>query len=291
MTLRIAMAVCASVRPREGELARHRPPHANHDDARKPSVVSPRVRECPPRHRYGAIMGQCLAGCRTSTPGRRALQFFDLRRRVMATAARACLRDIGIRCGKATMVKGAPQLRSGHGIPVAKGRILDEGNEDPEHPVLPARLTPTEQEFFVELRRLVDTSGLSARKLAGMTHCGTPDPEGPVNRPRAPSTRSRNGRTVNGQSLRPRVAGPHAHRSAGHRRHGRREPGRVVGAGIHAHPYPQETGDAVPQPRAPGRRRTTPPRMPCLRANRTAAGRGGTRTTPRAAPLLQFLQA
>jgi tetratricopeptide (TPR) repeat protein len=40
-------------------------------------------------------------------------------------------------------------------------------NQDQRHPPLPVRLTSAEREFYTELRRLVDASGLSAAELSG----------------------------------------------------------------------------------------------------------------------------
>jgi hypothetical protein len=49
-------------------------------------------------------------------------------------------------------------------------------NRDQRRPALPVRLTPGERDFFVTLRQLVDTSGLSVHALADMT--SSPHPPG-----------------------------------------------------------------------------------------------------------------
>jgi tetratricopeptide (TPR) repeat protein len=126
------------------------------------------------------------------------------------------------------------------------------GNEDHRHPVLPARLTPTEQEFFVELRRLVDTSGLSARKLAGMTRLpGTPDPRPGESSPRAKYTVTQWQNWLNGQSLPPRVAVRMLAEALAIADMDAGNLAELWALAFMPTPYPQETGDEVPRPRHP----------------------------------------
>jgi tetratricopeptide (TPR) repeat protein len=79
------------------------------------------------------------------------------------------------------------------------------GNHDQARPALPARLTPAEREFFVALRRLVDTSGLPPDVLAGRAAspvAGAAEPGELAGQYTAGQWRN----WINGQSLPPRKA-------------------------------------------------------------------------------------
>jgi tetratricopeptide (TPR) repeat protein len=127
-------------------------------------------------------------------------------------------------------------------------------NDDHSHPVLPARLTPTEREFFLELRRLVDTSGLSLRRLADMTRL--PGPESAAPGPRESSARARYSATqwqnwLHGQSLPPRMA---VRMLAEALAPAEIDAGNLVELWALAFmptAYPQESGDTVARPRQP----------------------------------------
>jgi tetratricopeptide (TPR) repeat protein len=89
-------------------------------------------------------------------------------------------------------------------------------NHDQGRPALPVRLTSAEREFFVALRRLVDTSGLSVRRLADTTSPARladatrlPGPSAPEPDDAFPDTRytaTQWQNWLNGQSLPPRKA-------------------------------------------------------------------------------------
>lgn len=74
-------------------------------------------------------------------------------------------------------------------------------NHDQRRPPLPARLTPAERDFYVELRRLVDAAGLSFRALEESTSAAKSDNGEPHF-----YSKSQWGRWLNGQSLPPRKA-------------------------------------------------------------------------------------
>jgi len=74
-------------------------------------------------------------------------------------------------------------------------------NRDQRRPPLPARLTPAEREFYVELRRLVDAAGLSFRALEESTSSSRSD-----SGESSFYSKSQWGRWLNGQSLPPRKA-------------------------------------------------------------------------------------
>jgi tetratricopeptide (TPR) repeat protein len=74
-------------------------------------------------------------------------------------------------------------------------------NHDQRRPPLPARLTPAERDFFVELRRLVDAAGLSFRALEESTSTTKSD-----SGESSFYSKSQWGRWLNGQSLPPRKA-------------------------------------------------------------------------------------
>jgi tetratricopeptide (TPR) repeat protein len=74
-------------------------------------------------------------------------------------------------------------------------------NNDRQRPPLPARLTPAERDFYVELRRLVDAAGLSFRALEESTSTTKSD-----SGESSFYSKSQWGRWLNGQSLPPRKA-------------------------------------------------------------------------------------
>jgi tetratricopeptide (TPR) repeat protein len=74
-------------------------------------------------------------------------------------------------------------------------------NHDQRRPPLPFRLTPAERDFYVELRRLVDASGLSFRALEESTSAARSD-----SGESSFYSKSQWGRWLNGQSLPPRKA-------------------------------------------------------------------------------------
>ncbi len=74
-------------------------------------------------------------------------------------------------------------------------------SHDQRRPPLPARLTPAERDFYVELRRLVDAAGLSFRALEESTSTTKSD-----SGESAFYSKSQWGRWLNGQSLPPRKA-------------------------------------------------------------------------------------
>ena len=74
-------------------------------------------------------------------------------------------------------------------------------NHDQRRPPLPARLTPAERDFYVELRRLVDAAGLSFRALEESTSAARSD-----SGESSFYSKSQWGRWLNGQSLPPRKA-------------------------------------------------------------------------------------
>jgi tetratricopeptide (TPR) repeat protein len=74
-------------------------------------------------------------------------------------------------------------------------------NNDRQRPPLPARLTPAERDFYMELRRLVDAAGLSFRALEESTST-TKSASGESSF----YSKSQWGRWLNGQSLPPRKA-------------------------------------------------------------------------------------
>ena len=74
-------------------------------------------------------------------------------------------------------------------------------NNDQRRPPLPARLTPAERDFYLELRRLVDAAGLSFRALEESTSTTKSD-----SGESSFYSKSQWGRWLNGQSLPPRKA-------------------------------------------------------------------------------------
>ena len=74
-------------------------------------------------------------------------------------------------------------------------------SHDQRRPPLPARLTPAERDFYLELRRLVDVAGLSFRALEESTSARKSD-----SGESAFYSKSQWGRWLNGQSLPPRKA-------------------------------------------------------------------------------------
>jgi hypothetical protein len=74
-------------------------------------------------------------------------------------------------------------------------------DHDQRRPPLPARLTPAERDFYVELRRLVDLAGLSFRALEEATSVARSDSS-----ESSFYSKSQWGRWLNGQSLPPRKA-------------------------------------------------------------------------------------
>jgi tetratricopeptide (TPR) repeat protein len=127
-------------------------------------------------------------------------------------------------------------------------------NEDQGRPALPVRLTSSEREFFVALRRLVDASGLSLRRLADMTRvAGLASPESSELSSQAKYTVTQWQNWLNGQSLPPRMAVRMltdalviADRDAGNLPE-------LWALAFMPTPYPQEASDAVPRPRHPPR--------------------------------------
>jgi len=125
-------------------------------------------------------------------------------------------------------------------------------NHDQTRPALPARLTTAEREFFVALRRAVDTSGLSLRRLADMRQLPaalTPQASEPAPRTRYTATQWQN--WLNGQSLPPRVAVRMLTETLAGADTNPANLAELWALAFMPTPYPQETGDAVPRPRHP----------------------------------------
>jgi tetratricopeptide (TPR) repeat protein len=120
-------------------------------------------------------------------------------------------------------------------------------NHDQRRPALPARLTSAEREFFVMLRQLVDTSGLSLHALAEVTSQPGPEPgESPAP---AEYTAVQWGDWLNGHSLPPRKA---VRRFAESLAKADADAGNLVELWALAFmptPYPQEPGGALVRPR------------------------------------------
>jgi tetratricopeptide (TPR) repeat protein len=94
------------------------------------------------------------------------------------------------------------RIWSGHEYVAKAGRWMQDDNK--ARLALPARLTPAEREFFVALRRLVDTSGLSLRRLTDMSGPPSPRPGKSAARTRYSAAQWQN--WLNGRSLPPRKA-------------------------------------------------------------------------------------
>lgn len=117
-------------------------------------------------------------------------------------------------------------------------------NHDQRRPPLPARLTPAERDFFLELRRLVDAAGLSFRVLEESTSIIKSDSGGSFF-----YSKSQWGRWLNGQSLPPRKA---VRKLAEILVKEDIEAEHLVdmwGRAFLPNPYPQEPGTALVRPR------------------------------------------
>ncbi|HTU75265.1 MAG TPA: tetratricopeptide repeat protein [Trebonia sp.] len=122
-------------------------------------------------------------------------------------------------------------------------------NDDYSHPVLPARLTPAEQEFFLELRRVVETSGMSLRRLADMTRL----PGSGESSTRAKYTATQWQNWLHGQSLPPRMAVRMLAEALATTGLDARNLVELWALAFMPTPYPQEAGDTVPRPRHPAK--------------------------------------
>jgi tetratricopeptide (TPR) repeat protein len=117
-------------------------------------------------------------------------------------------------------------------------------NHDRQRPPLPARLTPAERDFYVELRRLVDAAGLSFRALEESTSTTRSD-----SGESSFYSKSQWGRWLNGQSLPPRKA---VRRLAEKLAREDIEAEHLVdmwGRAFVPNEYPQEPGTALVRPR------------------------------------------
>lgn len=117
-------------------------------------------------------------------------------------------------------------------------------NHDQRRPPLPARLTPAERDFFLELRRLVDAAGLSFRVLEESTSIIKSD-----SGESSFYSKSQWGRWLNGQSLPPRKA---VRKLAEILVKEDIEAEHLVdmwGRAFLPNPYPQEPGTALVRPR------------------------------------------
>jgi tetratricopeptide (TPR) repeat protein len=117
-------------------------------------------------------------------------------------------------------------------------------NHDRQRPPLPARLTPAERDFYVELRRLVDAAGLSFRALEESTSTTKSD-----SGESSFYSKSQWGRWLNGQSLPPRKA---VRRLAEKLAQEDIEAEHLVdmwGRAFVPNQYPQEPGTAMVRPR------------------------------------------
>jgi tetratricopeptide (TPR) repeat protein len=117
-------------------------------------------------------------------------------------------------------------------------------NHDQRRPPLPARLTPTERDFFLELRRLVDAAGLSFRTLEESTSTTKSD-----SGESSFYSKSQWGRWLNGQSLPPRKAVRRLTEILGKEDIEAEHLVDMWGRAFVPNQYPQEPGTAVVRPR------------------------------------------
>jgi tetratricopeptide (TPR) repeat protein len=117
-------------------------------------------------------------------------------------------------------------------------------SHDQRRPPLPARLTPAERDFYVELRRLVDAAGLSFRALEESTSTTKSD-----SGESAFYSKSQWGRWLNGQSLPPRKAVRKLAEILAKEDIEAEHLVDVWGRAFVPTPYPQEPGTAIVRPR------------------------------------------
>jgi tetratricopeptide (TPR) repeat protein len=125
-------------------------------------------------------------------------------------------------------------------------------NQDQRRPALPVRLTSAERDFFVALRRLADTSGLTLHALADMTSAPrSPGADAGESPAYAEYTATQWGHWLNGQSLPPRKA---VRKLAEALAMADIDAGSLVdlwALAFRPTPYPQEPGDAAVRPQLP----------------------------------------